>query len=154
GQPMTLAQVQAWAASETITGTSTGPLVVFVNASQTPWTSGDLETDYLGITSFANGSPPNPLSAWLPATQTFNAVRRGVTGYWVVQADVGQYTLPTLGGGPQPDVFSLTESTVPGIATGGLIVADLYTGPNHTLDVTTAQSGALFIGNSVPAPIA
>src|SRR5262249_25403395 len=73
---------------------------------------------------------------------------------WVVQADVGQYTLPTLGGGPQPDVFSLTESTVPGIATGGLIVADLYTGPNHTLDVTTAQSGALFIGNSVPAPIA
>jgi len=29
-------------------------------------------------------------------------------------------------------------------------VADLFTGPNHTLDVTTAQSGALF---SVPGPI-
>src|SRR5262249_1063571 len=61
---------------------------------------------------------------------------------------------PTLGDGPQPDVFSLTSTTFPAVATGGLIVADFYTGPNHTLDVTTAQSGALFIGNSVPGPAA
>jgi len=137
-----LSTVQAWVAGETITGTSTGALSLF---STTPWTSGTLESNYLGITSFANGSPPNPLSAWLGATQTLAPT---ANGYFVVLADVGNYSLPTPGTTP-PDIFSLSPVSY---FAGGLIVADLFTGPNHTLDVTTAQSGALFVA-SVPGPI-
>jgi hypothetical protein len=80
-----LSTVQTWVASETITGTSTGTLQLF---STTPWTSGNLESDYLHITSFANGSPPNPLSAWIGATDTLAPT---ANGYYVVQADVGNY---------------------------------------------------------------
>ena len=62
---------------------------------------------------------------------------------------MGQYSLPTPGG-TLPDVFSLVPAN---FFAGGLIVADLFTGANHTLDVTTAQSGALFFNVNVPGPI-
>lgn len=140
-----LSAVQSFVAGTTVTGTSSSALTLF---STTPWTSGNLESDYLGITSFANGSPPNPLSAWLGATQTLQGT--SATGYFVAQADVGNYSLPTPGG-VLPDVFSLVPATY---FAGGLIVANLFTGPNHTLDVTTAQSGALFFtANPVPGPL-
>jgi hypothetical protein len=137
-----LSTVQAFAAAVSVTGTSTSNLTLF---STTPWTSGQLESTYLGITSFANGSPPNPLSAWIGATQT---LQPGANGYYVLLADMGQYSLPTPGN-PLPDVFSLTSGFY---ASGGLIVADLFTGPNHTLDVTTAQSGALFYNGLSSGP--
>jgi hypothetical protein len=149
---LTLTQAEAFASSHSVTGTSSSSLTLFLNngASSTPWTSGNLESDYLGFTSFANGSPPNPLSAWLPATQTLVP---GADGYWVATADMGFYSLPTPGG-VLPDVFSLSPANFPA---GGLIVGDLFTGctPNTTVpcrlgDVTTAQSGALF----VPVPAA
>jgi hypothetical protein len=139
-----LSTVQSFVAGTTVTGTSSSSLSLF---STTPWTSGNLESDYLGITSFANGSPPNPLSAWLGATQTLQPT---ATGYFVALADVGNYSLPTPGG-VLPDVFSLAPATY---FAGGLIVGNLFTGENHTLDVTTAQSGALFFtGSPVPAPL-
>ena len=95
-----VAAAQAFATSVSVTGTSSSGLTLF---STTPWTSGNLESDYLGITSFANGSPPNPLSAWLGATQTIDPT---ATGYFVVLADMGQYSLPTPGG-TLPDHFNL-----------------------------------------------
>jgi hypothetical protein len=138
----TAAQVQAFAAAVSVTGTSSSTLSLF---STTPWTSGNLEKDYLGITSFANGAPPNPISAWLGATQTIDPT---ANGYFVLLADMGNYSLPNPGG-VLPDVFSLAPAVY---AAGGLIVADLFTGANHTLDVTTAQSGALFFNGPNGGP--
>jgi hypothetical protein len=105
------------------------------------FTTGSLET-FLGITSFANGAPPNPIGAFLPSTQSVDA---GATGFHVLTGYIGLAipTLPTPGG-TSPLQFSVNNS-----CTGCWLLGDLFTGANHTLDVTTAQSGALF----VPVPI-
>ena len=80
----TLAQVQAFDAGVNVTNAgSTFDLHLF---SQTAWTSGFLETDYLGNT-LANGAPKNPLDAWLGAT---NAVlTNDATGYFVLDGRDG-----------------------------------------------------------------
>jgi hypothetical protein len=139
----TLTQVQNFAGSVSVTGTSSSAMTL---VSPTPWTSGFLESNYLGITSFAAGAPPNPLAAWLGATQTLDPT---ATGYYVLLADMGNYNLNTPGQGNSPDLFSLNPAFY---AQGGFIVADLFTGPNHTLDVTTAQSGALFFNGPNGTP--
>jgi hypothetical protein len=106
--------------------------------STTAWTSGDLTT-YLGISA----SPPNPLSSWLPATQTVDA---GATGYFVQQGIINTITIP---GNPPPaltDVFNASA-----LPQGSLIVAFLETSPGTF--VSTAQSGGLFVTTgAVPEP--
>ena len=52
--------------------------------STTPWTSGMLDA-YLGISA----SPANPISAFLPSTQAFDA---GATGYFDYSFDFGTVT--------------------------------------------------------------
>jgi hypothetical protein len=69
--------------SFTISGASTGTASLF---SSTPWTSGQLDS-YLGISA----SPANPIGAFLPTTQTYDAA---ATGFYVYQANLGTVTLP------------------------------------------------------------
>jgi hypothetical protein len=103
--------------------------------------SGSLEA-FLGITSFASGAPPNPIGSFLPSTQS---VDPGATGFHVLTGllNVPIPTLPTPGN-TSPLQFSVATS-----CTGCWLMGDLFTGPNQTLDVTTAQSAALFV--PVPA---
>jgi PEP-CTERM motif len=104
----------------------------------TAWTSGDLTT-FLGISA----SPPNPLSSWLPATQT---VDPGATGYFVQQGILSNpITIP---GNPPPALTDLFNASA--VPQGTVIVAFLETSPNTF--VSTAQSGGLFVGSSVPEP--
>jgi hypothetical protein len=110
--------------------------------STTPWTSGFLETDYLGNT-LASGAPKNPLDAFLGATNTLQPT---ADGYFVLLAEMGSYNLPTPGG-VLPDVFSLTQPAL--FPAGALILGNLFL-ENGTV-VSTAQSGALF--NQVPGPV-
>jgi len=135
----TLAQVQAFAAGVSVTGTSSSGLSLF---STTPWTGGFLETDYLGNT-LANGAPKNPLDAWLGATQTLQA---SADGYYVLTANMGSYNLVTPGQGPSGDLFSLSPAFFPA---GGLIAGNLFT-PDGV--VSTAQSSALFFGGPNSGP--
>jgi hypothetical protein len=142
-----LTQVTNFANQVSVTGTSTGDIVVANGGAQ--FTSGKLET-FLGHPGV---SPPNPLDAFIGATQT---VQPGATGYFVLTADVGNYTL---GGQSDPlaDVFSLSPAVY---AQGGLILANLFQ-TNGTI-ISTAQSSALFFNgpnagpfnvNPVPSPI-
>ena len=77
-----LTQVNNFADQVSVTGTSTGDIVVAHGGAQ--FTSGFLET-FLGHPGV---SPPNPLNAFIGATQT---VQPGATGYYVLTADVGNY---------------------------------------------------------------
>jgi hypothetical protein len=100
---------------------------------------------FLGITSFANGSPPNPVGAFSGSTL---GVDPGATGFTVLTGFINLAipTLPNPDGGASPLQFSVAQS-----CTGCWLLGDLFTGPNNTLDVTTAQSAALF--QAVPGPI-
>lgn len=135
----TLTQVNNFVSGVDVTGTSSDlTLTLF---STTPWTSGSLEIDYLHNT-LANGAPPNPLDAWLGATQT---VQSAATGYYVVTADMGPYTL---GGQSDPlvDIFSLVPAVFP---QGGLIAGNLFTTEGV---ISTAQSSALFFNGPSSGP--
>ena len=132
-----LSAVQAFALATSVTGTSSSSLSLF---STTAWTSGFLETDYLGNT-LASGAPKNPLDAWLGATQTLAPT---ASGYFLLTANMGQYSLGTPGQGSD-NLFSLAPAE---FFAGGLIVGNLFT-PDGV--VSTAQSSALF--NPVPGPI-
>jgi hypothetical protein len=114
-----------------INGTSfTGTAHLF---STTAWTSGDLDSGFLGITNFANGAPPNPLNAWLPST---DSVDPGATGFFVLTLDLGQVSLNSPGGSSPIDL------SLGSLGLGGLVLGDLMTADG---DVTTAQSAALFV---------
>ena len=135
-----LTQVNNFATQVSVTGTSTGDIVVANGGAQ--FTSGFLET-FLGHPGV---SPPNPLNAFIGATQT---VQPGATGYYVLTADVGNYTL---GGQSDPlaDIFSLNPAV---FASGSLILANLFE-ENGDIN-STAQSSALFfngptLARSVP----
>jgi hypothetical protein len=110
-----------------VTGTSTGDIVVANDGAQ--FTSGFLET-FLGHPGVL---PPNPLNAFIGATQT---VQAGATGYYVLTADVGNYTL---GGQSDPlaDIFSLNPAV---FASGSLILANLFEENGEI--ISTAQSSA------------
>ena len=134
-----LAAVQAYAAANTVTGTSSSALSLY---SATPWTSGFLETDYLNNT-LANGAPKNPLDAWLGATQTLQPT---ANGYFLLTAAMGPYVL-----GGQSDPLSNTFSLSSGVYfEGGLIAGNLFTANGV---ISTAQSSALFSATPVPGPI-
>ncbi len=107
-----------------VTGTSTATATL---VSATPWTSGQLDA-YLGL----NASPSNPIGAYLPATRALLGNPAGLTGFYVFQADVGNYSLLTPGS-VQPDLFSIDK-----FAQGGYIVG--FLGGTDA----TANSGALF----------
>ena len=101
-----LTQVNNFANQVSVTGTFTGDIVVANGGAQ--FTSGSLET-FLG---HPGASPPNPLNAFIGATQT---VQPGATGYYVLTADMGNYTL---GGQSDPlaDIFSLNPAVFASVA--------------------------------------
>lgn len=108
----------------TITGGASGTAALF---SSTAWTSGTLDS-YLGI----RGSPSNPLSAWLHATQSLDPK---AMGYWVFQANLGLNTLGTSSGtGPLLNL----NSTLP---QGSVIVAFLENGTNRETSGSHETSG-------------
>src|SRR5262249_15824311 len=74
----------------------------------------------------------------------------GATGFHVLTGFINAPipTLPTPGG-TSPLLFSVGVSCA-----GCWLLGDLFTGPGMTLDVTTAQSAALFVPAPVPAPVA
>jgi hypothetical protein len=119
----------------------------FTNDGVWTGTPNSLEA-FLGITSFANGSPPNPIGSFLPSTQMFQPT---ATGFTVFTADFNSAipTLPTPGG-TSPLNFSISGFNLATDCLGCWALGDLFTGPNHTLDVTTAQSAGLL---RVPGPI-
>jgi hypothetical protein len=120
-----------------ITGDLSGTATLF---SATDWTSGMLDS-YLGISA----SPANPIGAFLPSTQTFDA---SATGFSVYQASLGSVTL---NGASNPNVFPLLNlgSDLP---TGSYIVGFFDENGN---EIATANSGAIFETgppSSVPEP--
>ena len=133
----TLAQVNAFAAGVDVVGTSTDTSLTLV--SSTPWTSGQLDT-YLGHTA----SPSNPIGAWLPATQTLQPT---ATGYFVLLADMGEYSLTTPGGTPSDNLFSLDPAIY---AQGGLILANLFLADGSIS--STANSSTLFFNRPSGGP--
>lgn len=117
------------------------------------WTTGKLESDFLGITNFGNGSPPNPIGAFLPST---DAVDPGATGYIVLTLDLGALTVPEQGGVGGTSPFDLNFGS--NLPLGTWVLGDACTSGTFAAgtctDVTTAQSAALFINTAaVPAPI-
>lgn len=123
-------------ASFGISGALTGTASLF---STTAWTSGFLDT-YLGLSA----SPANPIGAYLPATQGYQA---GATGFYVFQANLGTATLPgpsTIGAPGQDTYLSQLDQ---GIAPGSYIVAFLQQGSAYG---ATANSGAIL--ETAPPP--
>jgi hypothetical protein len=112
-----------------------------------------LESNFLGITDFGNGAPPNPIGAFLPSTQSVDA---GATGFFVLTLDLGAgLTVPQQNqGGVSP--FSLNSVALP---PGSWVLADACTSGTlaggNCVDITTAQSSGLFAQPAaVPGPIA
>ena len=138
----TLSQVQAFDAQVNVVS-GTGVVSDIHLYSPTAWTAGFLETDYLGNT-LAPGAPKNPLDAWIGAT---NTLQPGATGYYLLTAEVGTFTL----GGPNDSLaLAATFGLEPLFyAQGGLIVGNLFTADGV---ISTAQSGALFNGNPSGGP--
>jgi hypothetical protein len=138
-------QVNAFIAGVTVTGTNQPvggtSLSLFTSATfGNTWTA----SDGVGLEAFLglNASPPNPLDAWLGATQFFQPT---ADGYYVLLADVGQFTL---GGQSDPlaDIFALSPAFFP---QGGLIAANLFTADGV---ISTAQSSALLFGGPSSGP--
>jgi hypothetical protein len=144
-----------------VTGTSSGTATTFTNG----FGSGGLVFDgknktfgadptlaqFLGI----NSSPDNNLQNLLGAT---TALDPAASGYAVLQADMGQYTLNTPGNVP-PDLFNLTQL----LPLGSFIVGELDTTGGTGGKITandvfdgTDNLGALFVSPAaaVPGPIA
>lgn len=125
-----------------ITGALTGTASLF---STTPWTSGQLDI-YLGLSA----SPANPIGAYLPSTEGFDA---GAAGFDVYQADLGTTTLQ---GASNPNVsplLSLTEDPPLGSYIVGFLNEDTAGQPDW---VATANSDAIFenspAGDAPPLP--
>jgi hypothetical protein len=138
------------------TGTATGTSganafsVPFVNNGVWTGAGGQGLEAFLGITSFASGSPLNPIGSFLPSSQIFQPT---ATGFTVYTADINLAVpaLPTPGNPPSPLNFSISGFNLATDCFGCWALGDLFTGPNHTLDVTTAQSAGLM--RTVPGPI-
>jgi PEP-CTERM motif len=125
----------AYPSNFTVSGYLTGTLSL---VSTTAWTTGDLST-YLGLTA----SPPNPIGAYLPATQTYDA---GATGYYVFTYDFGTTTLPANNGISDSYLSTLGQTVVAGTYLTGFLTVQGDTG-------STAQSGAILeIPRGVPEP--
>jgi len=128
-----------------VTGFASGTPALF---STTAWTSGDL-TDYLGY-PFAGGTPPNPLSSFLTAT---NTVDPAATGYFDFVLGTIPVTTGLLGPGSTPnDLFTLGGS----LPNGSVLTAFMLTASGEAIEVTTtAQSESLLVNQpltAVPLP--
>ena len=127
-----------------LTGFATGTPSLF---STTAWTSGDL-TAYLGP-PFSGGTPPNPLSSFLFATNTVDAA---ATGYFdFVLGDI-PVTTGLLGPGSIPnDLFTLG-----GNLPNGSVITAFMVFATEAFEVTpTAQSESLLVNQpltTVPIP--
>ena len=147
--------------SYSITGTQGGSLndqAISVTASlfsATAWVAGGL-ADYLGL-PLGSGAPPNPIDAYLPATQALDPL---ATGFYVYQAMLGTNQLrknPDYSNGPLLEIGSLFQGSY---LTGflGVPVETCTTGrPPHICTISikyisTAQSGAIFETSRPPEP--
>ena len=112
------------------------------------WTSGDLTT-FLGISA----SPPNPINAYLPNTQTFDPT---ATGYDVAFAAISSPNPVTLLGGGQSSTMDLDLSLTGGeydnllaqVFTGlpaGTIITAFLNQSDGSGWITTAQSSSLLL---------
>ena len=110
-----------------IGGTESGTASLFNAAA---WTSGQLGA-YLGN----NGSPANPIGAYLPATQGLD---KGATGFFVYQADLGH---STLGGSAGTGPLETISGPLP---VGSYLVGFLNEGATRPDWHATANSGAIF----------
>ena len=102
--------------------------------SSTPWTSGDLYA-YLGLT-LANGSPKNPIGAYITA-----GVDPTASGFYVYQADMGTVTF----GATTDPTFSLSTALPEGTLILGFAEA-------NGKAISTAQSGTLLLDTPPPVP--
>ncbi len=109
--------------------------------SSTEWNSGSLSS-YLH-SEFSTFTPPSPIGAYLPSTQSFDA---GANGYFVYLFDFGAHNYTN-----QSDpTFTEEAGSLPG---GSLFVALLTDSGTHTVNSATAQSGALFVdADATPNP--
>jgi len=112
--------------------------------STTAFTGGKLET-LLGLSY----TPSNPLSAWLPTTQSVDA---GATGYFVYTFSFGAET-----GNPKDQATAPTFKITSGSVPQGSIFAGLQfaTGSTTTVIGATPPSGAIFesgVPRSTPPP--
>jgi len=128
-----------------LTGFASGTPSLF---STTAWTSGDL-TAYLGP-PFSAGTPPNPLSSFLTATNTVDAA---ATGYFdFVLGDI-PVTTGLLGPGSIPNDLFMLGGNLPN---GSVITAFMVTlAAEAFLVTTTAQSESLLVNQpltTVPIP--
>jgi hypothetical protein len=101
------------------------------------WSTGTL-AGFLGLSS---ASPPNPLSAFLSATQF---VDPAAGSYFVYQVDLGTNELQTTSN-PTIPVFSLSGSPLPA---GSVLTAFVSNGSGY---IATASSGGLFEQTGPPA---
>jgi PEP-CTERM motif len=101
------------------------------------WSSGVLAS-FLGLSS---ASPPNPLSAFLIATQF---VDPAAGSYYVYQVDLGTNELQKTSNATIP-VFSLSGSPLPA---GSVLTAFVSNGSGY---IATASSGGLFEQTGPPA---
>ena len=120
--------------------TETSPTLTTITATQHAgtWTNGDLDT-FLGITA----SPNNPIGAYLPTTQTFDAT---AAGFDVFTADFGTQFIAGNPPEPQTPLFNV----VSGLPVGSYIVAFCESGCTTPPDVATANSGALLVNDAPP----
>lgn len=115
------------------------------------FTTGFLESTFLGITNFGNGAPPNPIGAFLPSTQ---ALDPGATGFFVLALDLAQITAVGQHFADSPFLLNFLQA----LPTGSWILGDACQGgtvaARTCVDTTTAQSTALFVNqvSAVPLP--
>jgi hypothetical protein len=118
-----------------------------------------LEANFLGITNFGSGSPPNKLNTFLDSTKTVQGGDPNAIGYIVLTLGGGLLdgiTVPAQGnGGPSPFDLSFVNSLPGGSwVLGDQFVACDVNGVASTCDITTATSSALLATTlSVPGPI-
>ena len=127
-----------------VSGFATGTPSLF---SATAWTAGDLNA-YLGL-PFAAGTPPNPLSSFLTATNTVDAA---ATGYFDFVLGGIPVSTGLLGPGLTPnDLFTLGGN----LPDGSVLTAFMLTLNGEAFSVTTtAQSESLLVNQTLsPVPI-
>jgi hypothetical protein len=132
------------AASEafSISGTYTGNALVNASLiSTTAWTSGQLDA-YLGISA----SPTNPIGAFLPLTQGYDA---GAGGYYVYNFNFGAVDF-----GQDNPLFTVNSALPIGTIVTAFFDTTVCHGPNCSEDwVATPNSAALILTDGTPPPL-
>lgn len=142
---------QNLAVTGTINGTSVGSVG---GLSEGPWTTGDLDVDPTIALLFPGASPVNPLSNFLPFTQS---VDPGDTGYNLEAINLGMRTIDA---NSAAGAGAMDLSLPTSLPLGSMIFGFFDSvGPNTANSgwVATASSGVLFVSThsttSVPEPL-